>query len=362
MKSYGLLIFIPVAIAANSAGVEPLIVFAAAALALAPLAKLTQKATDALSASLGPNWGGLLSASLGNAPEIIIGVSALRKGLAEVVKSSLVGSIVGNLLFALGLSMLAGGIRNGAQNFDRRIAGMNAALLTLAVAGLIIPAVFHHTSEAVTREISTEIAGILFLVYLGSLVYSLTTSRSAADQRTVEPKAEPEIEPTHEPAAAKGGWGPSLGILAAATIGLAVMSEVLTDALEPASRTLGLTPIFSGIFLLALAGNFAETYNAIGFARDGKLDLSLGVTVGSSIQVALVVAPVLIFCGSLLGSPMDLVFSRFELVAIVLSVLVTRQLTDDGRSTWLDGLMLVAVYVMLGVGFFYLPAGAAVGW
>jgi Ca2+:H+ antiporter len=356
MKLNWLLVFIPVAIALRAFGANPILVFAAAALALVPLAGLTEDATDALAVYLGATWGGLLSASLGNAPEIIIGFFALRQGLVGVVKSSLAGSIIGNLLLALGLSMFGGGLRNGTQRFDPLVAGMNAGLLTLAAAGLAVPAVFHHTSASVDREISLQISAVLFTVYLGSLVYTLATSRPAMGKEAVEA----EVPGASEAARPAGVWSrnKAVTILAVVTVGLAVMSEVLTDAIEPASQSLGLTPVFAGVFLLALVGNVAQIFNAVSFARSDKMDLSLGVTVGSSIQVALVVAPVLVFSGVLLGQPMDLVFSRFELVALGLSVLVARQLIGDGQSNWLEGLMLVGVYAMLGVGFFFLPAGA----
>ncbi|MFO0960390.1 MAG: calcium/proton exchanger [Isosphaeraceae bacterium] len=355
MKRLGLLAFIPLAIGLHLAGVSPIVVFAASALALVPLASFTEQATESLAEDLGPTWGGLLSASLGNAPEIIIGFFALRQGLVDVVKSSLIGSIVGNLLFALGLSMFVGGLRNGAQHFDRKVAGMNCALLTLAGAGMIIPAVFHHSSRVITQEISLQIAGMLFVVYLGSLVFTLAAGRTAIVQATAQP-----VEEGHE---SEPRWGRnrSIGILAAVTIGLAIMSEILTDALEPASEMMGLTPIFSGVFLLAVVGNVAQIFNAVSFARSNRMDLALGVTVGSSIQVALVVAPVLMFASLMLGQPMDLVFSRFEIVALALSVLVVRQLIDDGQSNWLEGLMLMAVYFMLGVGFYFLRPGPIAG-
>ena len=353
MKLNWLLTFIPIAIALDWYGANPIVVFLASALALVPLAGLTEDATDALATYVGPTWGGMLSASLGNAPEIIIGFFALRQGLVRVVKSSLAGSIVGNLLFGLGLSMLAGGLKHGTQSFNRQVAGMNGGLLWLAAAGLIIPAVFHHSSAAVDREISLEISAVLFAVYLASLLYTLVTNRPALGKEAVRA----EVQNCPQPLGGEAGWSrnKALAILAVMTLGLAVMSEILTDAIEPASESLGLTPVFAGVFLLALVGNVAQIFNAVSFARSDRMDLSLGVTVGSSIQVALVVAPVLVFCGVLMGQPMNLLFSRFEIVAVGLSVLVTRQLISDGQSTWLEGLMLVAVYLMLGVGFFYLP-------
>jgi Ca2+:H+ antiporter len=349
-----LLVFIPVALGLAWFQASPIVVFAIAALALVPLARLMGQATDALADFVGPTWGGLLSASLGNAPEIIIGIFALRQGLVTVVKSSLVGSIIGNLLLGLGLSMILGGARHGMQRFDLTVANMNSGLLMLAASGLIIPAVFYHSSTAVTRTISMQIAAVLFAVYLGSLLYTLITNKPALGKE----KVKAEVPGCKEPAVVKARWAKNhaLGILAIVTIALAVMSEILTDAIEPASRSMGLTPVFAGVFLLALVGNVAELFNAVVFARADKMDLSLGVTVGASIQIALVVAPVLVFAGALIGQRIDLVFTRFELVAVGLTVLLTKQLIQNGRSNWLEGLMLVGVYAMLGIGFFNLPA------
>ncbi len=278
MKLNWLLAFIPVAIALHWHGANPIVVFAAAALALVPLAGLTEDATDSLTSYVGPTWGGMLSASLGNAPEIIIGFFALRRGLVMVVKSSLVGSIIGNLLCGLGLSMLAGGLKHGTQSFNRQVAGMNGGLLMLAAAGLIIPAVFHHRSAAVDREISLEISAVLFAVYLGSILYTLVTSRPALGKEAVRA----QVRSCPEPAGGEAGWSrnKAIAILAVVTLGLAVMSEVLTDAIEPASRSLGMTPVFAGVFLLALVGNIAQIVNAINIARSDKMDLSRGVTGG----------------------------------------------------------------------------------
>ncbi|MFO0891415.1 MAG: calcium/proton exchanger [Isosphaeraceae bacterium] len=349
-----LLVFIPVALGLSWHDANPILVFATSALALVPLANLMGEATDALARFVGQTWGGLLTATLGNAPEIIIGFFALRRGLIDVVKSSLIGSIVGNLLLGLGLSMIVGGIRNGTQEFDLTVANMHSGLLLMAAAGLIVPAVFYHSSAEVTREISLQIASVLFAVYLASLFFTLITSRPAIGKENVaaevpgsEPPAEMEVH---------WGRGKALAILAVVTFALAFMSEILTDAIEPASRSLGLTPVFAGVFLLALVGNVAELFNAVNFARVNKMDLSLGVTVGASIQVALLVAPVLVFAAAFLGSPMDLVFTRFEIVSVGLTVLVAKQLIQNGKSNWLEGLMLVGLYAMLAIGFFFLPA------
>jgi Ca2+:H+ antiporter len=354
MKLNWLLAFIPISIVLHWFGANSIITFGCSALALVPLAGLTEDATDALAEYLGPTWGGLLSASLGNAPEIIISCFALRQGLVNIVKASLIGSIVNNLLFALGISMFAGGIKHGTQSFNRSVAGMNGSLLLLTASGLIVPAVFHFSSTAITQEISMEISVVLFVVYLASLVYTLVTSKPAIGKQAVE--VETGTRPEPEEPGTSWSRNKAIGILSIVTIGLAIMSEILTDALEPASKSLGLTPTFSGVFLLALVGNAAQIFNSVSFARSNKMDLSLGITVGSSIQVALIVAPILVFVGPVMGQNMDLLFNHFEIVAVCLTVILTRQLTFDGQSNWLEGLMLVAVYLILGFGFYYLPS------
>jgi Ca2+:H+ antiporter len=359
MSRNWLLVGVPIAIALWWVEADPIVVFAVSTAALVPLAGLTEQATDSLATYLGPTWGGLLNASMGNAPEIIIGLFALRQGLVKVVKASLVGSIIGNLLFAMGISMFAGGLRHGTQKFNQNVAKTHGALLMMAAAGLIIPAVFHFSRSGTTREISAEIAITLFAVYIASLIYTAVTSRPVLSAEAVRV----EVEGGPAPQGGEVGWSrrKALGVLAGASVGLAITSEILTEAIEPTSRGLGLTPAFTGVFLLALVGNLAETFNAVAFARRDKMDLSLGLSMGASLQVALVVAPLLVFFGYALGRDMDLLFTRFEIVAIVIAVLITRHLTMDGQSTWLEGLMLVAIYVMLGIGFYNLPPEGAAG-
>jgi Ca2+:H+ antiporter len=352
-----LLVFLPIAIGLRWFGANAILVFVASALAIMPLADLMGRATEGLSRTLGDTIGGLLNASLNNAPEIIIAGFALHHGLAPMVTASLTGSVVGNLLLGLGLAMFAGGVTHRKQAFDPNVAQLNGALLTLAAFGLIIPAVFHF-SAASNMEISRIIAAILFLVYLASLAFTLATSKAAVGKDAVKAElkergARPDEVEEPGPAMSRNQ---AMGLLVVVTLGLAVMSEVMTAAIEPAASSLGLTPVFAGVFLLALVSNVPQLLNAVAFARKDKMDLAIGVTVGASTQVALLVAPALVFLGSLLGQDMNLVFSGFELVAIVMAVLVSRILIFDGSSNWLEGLMLVAVYLMLGVGFFYAPA------
>jgi Ca2+:H+ antiporter len=352
-----LLIFIPIAIALDWFRANPVLIFSCSALALIPLAGLMGDATEALAKYLGATYGGLLTASLGNAPEIIISLFALRQGLVGIVKASITGSIIGNLLLGLGLSMFVGGLKHGLQTFNVAVAKMNSGLLTLSAVGLMIPAIFESTSHGEARAISPHIAGILFLLYVASIIYTVVTNRPVmgVEAVTVETGQRLELEPGEK----EWSKGHALGILAVVAVALAFMSEILTGAIEPASKHIGLTPLFAGVFVLAAVGNAAEILNALRFARKNQMDLAIGVTVGASLQVALVVAPVLVFAGALMNTKetMDLLFSGFEVATITLAVYITRNLTVDGESNWLEGLMLLAVYLMLGIGFFFLPLG-----
>ncbi len=358
MKLNWLLIFIPIGLGLEWFQASPILVFLASALAIVPLAALMGDATEVLARYLGPTIGGLLNATLGNAPEIIIASFALHEGLVSMVKSSLTGSIIGNLLLGLGIAFFAGGIKTRrSQRFDPVVARQNSALLTLASFGLIIPAVTQFSAQA-TKQISHEIAFILFLVYLASLVAILISQRPVIGKEGVKASLRERGErPDEVSEQAEAGWGrgKALGVLVAVTLGLALMSEILTGALEPASESLHLTPRFAGVFLRALVGNAAELAAAVRFARKDQMDLCVGVTVGASVQVGLLVAPVLVFLGMLIGQNMDLIFSPLELIAIVMAIYFTRNLTYDGESTWLEGLMLVAVYAMFGFGFYYHP-------
>jgi Ca2+:H+ antiporter len=327
------------------------------ALSIIPLAGLMGDATEALARFLGPTLGGFLNATLGNAPEIIIGFFALRHGLVEMVKASITGSILGNLLFGLGVSIIAGGLRAPIRkmSFDKNASLVHGGLLMMATFGLIIPAAFNFSTTS-EREISLEIAVILFLAYLVSVVFTLTMDKPDAETNTGE------AQPKHtETAGEEPGWGrnQALAILATVTVGLAVMSEIMTDALDPAAKAMGFTPLFAGVFLLALVGNMAELINSVRFARQNQLDLSLGITVGGSTQMALLVAPLFVFFGLAIGQDMNLLFSQFELVAIILTTYAIITILQNGFVRWGAGVFLIAVYLMLGVGFYYAPAAGA---
>ncbi len=280
-----LLVFIPIALVLDRSGASPLLVFLTSALAIVPLAALMGDATEALARFLGPTVGGLLNATLGNAPEIIISSFALHAGLVSMVKSSLTGSILGNLLFGLGVSFFAGGVKfRRGQTFDPQAARMTSALLTLASFGLLVPAVTQYSASAV-RSISRETAVVLFVIYLASLVAILANRKPMIGKGAVKANLEEKAErPDEVREAPEPGWSrnKALGILAVVTVALAIMSEVLTGAIEPASETLHVSPIFSGVFLLALVGNAAELFNAIRFARKDQMDLCIGITMGAS--------------------------------------------------------------------------------
>lgn len=340
-----MLVCVPVALAMDWLHAPPWIVFLVSAASIVPLASLMERATESLAHVLGPNLGGLLSASLGNAPEMIISISALLKGLDEIVKASIAGSILGNVLFVLGVSMIAGGTRRDVQKFNREAASLGSGLLFLAVVALLVPAIFFHSSDSPSREISLEIAAILLVVYGLSLFFSLRTHKHLLGERTPEDM---------------GHSGPhwsvkkAIGVLAGVTVAIAIVSEVLTGSVEETAKMLKLSDVFAGVILLATVGNLAQLINAVRFARKNNMDLAIGITVGSSTQIALFVAPVLVFVGLFTNTRLDLVFSEFEVIALAMAALIVRNLTHDGESHWMEGVMLVAVYCIFAIGLFFL--------
>jgi Ca2+:H+ antiporter len=347
-----LLIFIPIAVALDWYSASPVAIFFTCGLAIVPLADLIGRATEELTSYIGTTMGGLMSATLGNAPELIIAGFALKEGLVDVVKASITGSILGNTLFSLGLSMIIGGWGRERQRFNQTVAGMSGGLLFVAAIGLLIPALFHFASGK-EHEVSMEIAVVLFVAYLLSLVFTLKTHR-----QLFQPGPDTSGAAESHEALNEASWSKqkAIAVLAGVTLVIAVMSEILVGAIKPAAASLGLTPIFAGVIFLALVGNAAEAMNAVRFARKDLMDLSFGIAVGASTQVVLFVAPVLVFVGYLIGQPMDLHFTFFEIMAIVLAVSIVSRLTSDGECHWMEGVMLMAVYLMLAIGFFFLPA------
>jgi Ca2+:H+ antiporter len=340
-----LLVFLPAAVAVHLAWPEAATAaFLLSAAAVVPLAGLMGRATEALAARVGTALGGLLSAALGNAAELILALAALRAGELEVVKASLTGSIIGNLLLVFGAALIAGGARREKQTFNVTAAGAGNATLYLAAVALVLPALLHHGNDPhpETRvPTSVAIAVVLLALYLLSLLFSF---RTHAHLFAVE-------------AEASGGhhWSVrrAVLVLVGATAAVAVVSEILVASLEGAAHTLGLSRVFVGVIVVAVVGNAAEHSTAVLMALKDKMDLALQISVESSKQVALFVAPLLVFAGLAMGRPMDLVFTPLEVVAVGVSTGAITLVAIDGQSNWLEGAMLVAVYAVLGISFFF---------
>jgi Ca2+:H+ antiporter len=352
-----LLIFVPVTVVLESTAPERgTWIFLSACLSIIPLAGWMGHATEHLAEKTGEGVGGLLNATFGNAAEMIIAIMALREGLVDIVKASLTGSILGNLLLVMGASFLAGGMRFREQKFNAPGARMLATMMILAALGLLVPAAFHHlaSSEGLSHEraLSTEIAVVLLFTYLASLLFSLRTHKHLFTGTSAEAA---EVETGHgEP----WGLGKSITVLAVATALIAWVSEMLVATVEPAADAFGMSHVFIGVIVVAVIGNAAEHSTSILVAVKNRMDLSVGIAIGSSVQVALFVAPVLVLLSYLIGpQPMDLVFTPFEVLSVVAAVWVAAQIAGDGRSDWLEGVQLVAVYIVLAMVFYFLPEG-----
>jgi Ca2+:H+ antiporter len=345
-----LLVFVPISLYLELTHGSPVAIFVTACLAVLPLAGLMGHATEELADHLGSGIGGLLNATFGNAAELIITIFAIRQGLLDVVKASIAGSIIGNILLVLGAAILAGGLRHPRQRFNQVAAGMHSSMLVLAVAALLVPALFIHThpgpltpDETVRAEsLSLWVAGTLIMVYLAGLVFSLRTHQSFFT--TGE---ELEVETPH--------WSKSraLIVLGLATAAVALESEFLVGSVEHVTRDLGLTQLFIGMIIIPVIGNAAEHATAITVAMRDKMDLSLHIAVGSSTQIALFVAPLLVFISLAMGHPMNFLFNSFELVAVALSVAIASLISLDGETHWLEGLQLLATYFIIAVAFFF---------
>ncbi len=357
---YALLVFVPITALGAWLHWSAAAVFGCAALAIVPLAGIMGHATEALADRLGAGVGGLLNATFGNAAELIIALMALHRGLHDVVKASLTGSIIGNVLLVMGLSIVCGGARRDKQTFDRSAAGVGSTLLALAAIGLLVPALFHLVAHEAVREggitlahqfaiehgLSLEISIVLFGSYLLSLLFTLRTHKHLYTGDPPEPAAAHPARPI----------GRSVATLLVATGLIAWMSEVLVGAVEAASHTLGLTEVFVGVIVVAIIGNAAEHSTAVLAAIRNRMDLSMTVATGSSIQIALFVAPVLVFASYFIGPhPMDLRFTLFEVMAVAIAAAVSNLVAQDGESNWLEGALLLAVYLVLGIAFYFLP-------
>jgi Ca2+:H+ antiporter len=348
-----LLLAAPVAIGASFLHAAPIVVFAASALAIIPLSSLLGQATEELSAHTGPTLGGLVNASLGNLAELIIAILALRAGLVDLVKASITGSIIGNLLLVLGAAQLAGGLKYRTQRFNPSFAGTSISLLVIAAVGLIVPTLFlaAHPDplRAATVRVSEFVAGFLIVGYGLFLIYSMGTHKSAFD--ALQQETFDESLPAEH--AAEWSLKRTLLVLVVVAVAIGWMSELLVGATEVTVHTLGLSNVFVGLILIPIIGNAAEHSSAVLMARKNRMDLAASIAIGSSVQVALFVAPVLVFVGALLGHPLDLAFGFFEVAAVTLAVWITSAIVIDAESNWLEGAFLLLVYGVLAVAFFY---------
>ena len=389
-----LLLAAPAAVIAKALNASPLLIFVLAALGIVPLAGLIGQSTEVLAEHLGQGIGGLLNATFGNAAEIIIGLTALAAGLPQVVQASLAGSIIGNVLLVLGTSMLIGGWRYRSQEFQPRIAGQYAAMLALAVIGMAIPSLLATIGESTRpgavvvrgvelHELSVGVAVILLACYAAYIAYSVfglhasredMLSQSASNQEN-DAGEKHDIANTKAPDMDKtarkqrddrnfltllaSGWRTNIwfpiAVLAAVTAVTAVMSEVLVSSIEPLTHQIGLSPFFVGLIILPIVGNAAEHFSAITSAYHNHMETTMAITSGSSIQIALLAAPILVLFGALIGVPLDLNFPLFEVVLFALAAALFALISLDGESTWLEGLLLCAFYLILAVSTFFAP-------
>jgi Ca2+:H+ antiporter len=366
---YLLVPLIPLAVVLDVVGADPIAVFFVSAGGVIPTAALMGRATEELAHRSGPGIGGLLNVTFGNAPEIIIALFALNAGLHEVVKASLIGSMLGNILLVLGASMFVGGLGRDRQKFDRTAASAQSAMLLLASVALVMPAIFELVAgnglplpgdeirdyPSDVENLSLAVAAVLMGTYVAGLIFSLRTHRDLFN---------PDHSAGAEPgAAAEGESEPwtvrkSILMLAGAGVAVGVMSEILVGSISEAAEGVGLSEFFIGVIVVAIVGNAAEHWVAVLVARKDKMDLAVNISIGSSAQIALFAAPLLVFCSFFIGPhPMALVFNGFEVGAVVLAVMIANHVTNEGESTWFEGLQLLAVYVVLGLTFLFAGTG-----
>jgi Ca2+:H+ antiporter len=342
-----LLFFVPVAFVVAAASTSPALIFFTSALAIVPLAKFIGEATEELAARTSSALGGLLNVTFGNATELIIGIIALSQGLTEVVKASITGSIIGNLLLVLGMSIFFGGLKRERQHFNSTAAKMSVSTLLLVMTALSVPAIFLFTSPGITSDVIENVSLIgsvlLLLGYTASLIFALRTHNHlyvGAEVAKYEPR-----------------WSTqkSIMVLVGATAGVAVLSEILVDSISPLVASLGWTQLFIGVIFVAIIGNAAEHASAITVAMRDKMDLSLHIATGSATQIAMFVTPILVLLSVPLSHPMSLVFDTFELACMLFSVFVVNAIIEDGESNWLEGFQLLLAYALMAVAFYFHP-------
>ena len=341
-----MLIFIPISFIAKFMNASGSIMFILSCLSIVPLAGLMGEGTEEISFYSGPKIGGFLNGTFGNATELIISFFALKQGLFDVVKSSIAGAVIGNILLVVGASMLAGGLKYKTQKFNRKVTEVSSSMLLFAVLGLSIPALFTHTVDPAllnTRYegLSVFVAVVMILIYGLSLFFSFSTHKDIYSSTK------------EEEGHAKWSLNKSIFILVISTVLIAIESEFLVNGIEPITESLGWSQFFVGIILIPIIGNAAEHSTAVVMARKDKMDVALEIAIGSSLQIILFVAPILIFL-SLLFTPMSIVFNEFELIALIASVIIANRVSHDGESNWLEGVQLLAVYLIIAASFFIL--------
>ncbi len=356
---HSLLVFIPVAFALEFTHSNPILVFVFSCLSIIPLAGLMGEATEHLSEHFGAGIGGFLNATLGNAAELIIAIMAVKAGLFDVVKASITGSIIGNVLLVMGLSIFVGGLKFKTQKFNPTAAMSSSNMLAFALIPILIPAIMaitiHHELEQKKIEtMSLIMAFVLIGIYIASLIFSLKTHKYLFDG--TQPSEENKKEAEKEESKHHNVWSikKSVIILLISTVFVAFISEFLVGAVEVTSEKLGLSQLFIGVIVLAIVGNAAEHFSAVIMAGKNKMDLALNIVFGSSIQIALFVIPVLVFVSFAMGTPMTLNFNFLEIGAIAISVFFALTVSSDGKSNWLEGISLLGVYTIIGVAFYFI--------
>lgn len=346
-----LLLAIPVVLLGAVLHWPALVIFALSSIAIIPLAGLIGESTESLAHYTGPKLGGLLNATLGNAAELIITIVAIREGLLDLVKASITGSIIGNLLLVMGMAMLLGGLKHGKQKFDRIQAGHNSILLMLTVLILTIPSLLSHYLGHVeppdqrVEALSLGVAAVMIILYALGLVYSFRANGMPLTPETPEEPVVHKAWPLRT----------ALMILGLSTVGVAALSELLVGAVEPVVEALGVSEFFIGVIFIPIIGNVAEHLVAVQVAIKNKMTLSVEIAVASSLQIALFVAPALVFISLLLGHPLTLAFNSIELIVLIAGVMIAAFVSEDGESNWLEGVGLLAMYVIIGLAFFLLP-------
>ncbi len=352
---YFLLVFAPIAVVLNLVGADHLILFAMAIIGLIPLAKLIGDSTEHLATHYGATLGSLLNVTFGNAAEIIISVVAINAGLIELVKASITGSILGNIMLIFGLSLIAGGVKHKEQIFNRENAGLQSSLIFLAIIGLAIPTILSATvlkpidlvSQLKLQILSDVLAIVLICVYVAGILFTFFTHKHLF----VAPGGADEVlEKDHN----RWSKRKSFLILGASMVGVVAVSEILVGSVEETSKQFGFGELFVGAIIVGIVGNAAEHSSAILLARKGKIDLSIGIAAGSGTQIALFVVPILVMVGIILGQPFTLEFTLYELATLFLAAIIMNLIAHDGKSNWFEGIMLTAVYLIIAIGFYFI--------